>query len=111
MTTSDPEMGVLTELLRNNKLEMPFSDFDDKVMHRIQGEIHDKATISRDIKLSFFFFVLGTLFGLFINSYLLRVQGTFWSMPKETIVLFFQALFLFIFFLQIEHFVKVFRKA
>ncbi len=92
----------LSQLMRKAKLEMPFSDFEETVMLRINRETARKPVLSRDRKLSIFFFLLGTCFGLIINSLLQRAQYTFLDMPPATTILLFQVVFVLLFLVQLE---------
>ena len=98
----DPDNKQLSQLMRKAKLEMPFSDFEETVMLIINRETGRKQVLSRDRKLSFFFFLLGTGLGLVINSLLQRAQYTFLDMPPATTILLFQLAFVLLFLVQLE---------
>jgi len=64
----------LKRLIKDSRLEMPFSDFEDKVMDRIKNEVSNEKVIDRNIRLSWLFFVLGTVFGMLLSVILSPVN-------------------------------------
>ena len=97
-------------LMKRSKLEMPYGDFEENVMHRIRKEVLHKKVFSTDIKISFFFFLLGTIFGLHANSILQRSQQTILGISAESTLLIFQVIFVLLFLTQLENFIKTFRR-
>ena len=57
----------LKQLIGESKLEMPFSDFEDRLMSRINIEVSNEKAITKNIRLSWLFFGLGTLFGILLT--------------------------------------------
>ena len=57
----------LKQLLRDSRLEMPFDDFEERVMSHLKKEVQSEKSIDRNIRLSWLFFVLGTAFGLLVS--------------------------------------------
>lgn len=96
--------------MQKTKLEMPFSDFEDTVMFRIHKEVLTEQILSRDRKLSFLFFVLGTIFGLIINFLLQRSQYTFPNISPETTLLIFQLGLVLIVLLQLDKYLRLMKK-
>ncbi len=101
---------ALSQLLKKSKLEMPFGDFEENVMHRIHTEAQQKEYFSRDIKLSSFFFLLGTGLGLVINFFLQHFTITFFGISSESVLLIFQVSFVLVFLTQLESLIKQLRK-
>jgi hypothetical protein len=52
------------ELLSGSSREMPFSDFEEELMSEIGREHEKKNSITRNIKLSWLFFILGLVSGI-----------------------------------------------
>ncbi len=100
---------LLSELMQKSQLEMPFTDFEEMVMHRINSEVKQKDLLLRYRKLSFLFFVLGTGFGLAINFILQKSQLTFPGIPPQTTLLIFQSIFVLFFLTQLDNSFKLFR--
>ena len=85
----------LKELLSDSKVEMPFSDFENNLMRRVKTELNGKRVIHKNLRLSWLFFLLGSVFGLAISIGLptLKVELAGWELqsikyPLMTIVLF-----------------------
>ena len=57
----------LKNLLKDSKVEMPFSDFEEKMMLRVKNEVQGKRIISKNMGLSWFFFFMGSVFGLGVS--------------------------------------------
>jgi len=74
MKESDTEETFFKEIMLKSKLEVPFSDFDDKVMGLIKKRHSQNASISRDLKLSWIFFILGSTFGIAVSIILTQIQ-------------------------------------
>ncbi len=113
MADTNSNTQQLSQLMKRTKLTMPFSDFEETVMHRIQLEANYKKVLTRDRKLSFLFFILGTVLGLTINSFLQKAQYTFLAIPPDTMLLIFQVAFVLIFLFQLEknlHFIKKWKQ-
>lgn len=90
------------KLMQKSMLDMPFTDFDEMVMQRITLEITKQKTLAKDRKLSFLFFILGSCFGLIINTILQRSNFIFLNIPAKTLSLFFQTVFVAFFLFQLE---------
>ena len=93
-------------MMKNCGLKMPFSDFEENLMSRIEKEKKEGKILSRDRRLSLTFFTLGTLLGLMINFMLERSIYIFPGISKETTILLFQCVFILLFLIQIESFIR-----
>lgn len=71
----------LKQLMKMTKREMPFDDFDDRVMARIEKLEDEKIALSNYRKYGLLFFVLGTVFGLALN-YLLGEAIALLTIPE-----------------------------
>lgn len=58
------EENKFKELLSDSKLNMPFADFEDSVMQSVYKEEESRQGILKNIRLSWVFFTIGTLFGI-----------------------------------------------
>ncbi len=54
----------LRSLLKESRLEMPFSDFEGKLMQQINASKKGKASIIKNLKLSWLFFLMGSIIGI-----------------------------------------------
>jgi len=90
---SDREEKLIRELMRKSEAKMPFSDFEDKLMGKIHQEEKVIRSFRKDIKLSWFFFAVGTLFGLFLSTIAGEKNETILGFPSQPMILLVQALF------------------
>ena len=100
---------IFVDLIKNSKLEMPFSDFEDVVMQQIEENITQKNEISKQLRLSKFFFIIGSLFGITISILLSKIQEPIFNISPNIISLVFQITFATLFFTQIENYIKIKR--
>jgi len=97
----------LDALLSESALEMPFSDFEDSVMQIIEENSIKKNSVSKELKLSRFFFILGSLFGITISIVLSQLETSIFNISPTVIAFVFQITFATLFFTQIETYLKV----
>lgn len=90
---SDKEEKLIRELMLKSEARMPFSDFEDKLMEKIHLEEKTSRSFLNDVKLSWFFFAVGTLFGLFLSTIVGEKNGTILGFPSQPMILLVQALF------------------
>ncbi|WDF70069.1 hypothetical protein PQ465_06740 [Sphingobacterium oryzagri] len=57
----------LNELMKLAKRDLPFDDFEDRVMANIEKIAEERETLYNYKRYSLLFFILGTLFGLALN--------------------------------------------
>ena len=57
----------LKEIMGMAKVEMPFGDFEDKLMMRIEQAEQEKVSLKKTKRYALVFFVFGTLFGMGLN--------------------------------------------
>jgi len=93
---------IISQLMQKSQLEMPFSDFEESVMLRIEKLSAEEKTVSRDRKLSAVFFILGTFFGIILNFILQNAQYRFLNISSGTILLIFQTGFVLVFLIQLD---------
>lgn len=107
LNTNKENDNELDALLSESILEMPFSDFEDAVMQIIEEKSIRKSSISKELKLSRFFFILGSVFGITISMLLLQLEEPIFNMSPNVIAFVFQITFATLFFTQIETYLKV----
>lgn len=73
----------LSELMQHSRLQMPFSDFEERTMARIHRESRVKADSRRYKKLSRAFFVLGAVLGALATHLVTALPG----MATESVIL------------------------
>jgi len=60
----------LQEILLKGRKEIPFLDFENEIMVEIHKEYDRKRSILKNIKLSWFFFIIGMISGITLVSFL-----------------------------------------
>lgn len=97
--------------MSNSKLELPFLDFEELVMVEIIEKETCQTRISKDLKLSWIFFVIESVFGITISILLPFLEKPIFGIRSEVLVVFFQISFATLLFTQIENFSKIFKKS
>ncbi|MBK3519815.1 hypothetical protein [Carboxylicivirga marina] len=97
----------LKSLLQESRLEMPFSDFENKMMTRVKTELHGKRVISKNLKLSWLFFLFGSIFGLVLSVSLPMIQVNLGGFELQVLKYPVLALTLFIILWQLEAMIKL----
>lgn len=97
-------------IMTDTRLTMPFGDFEDCVMAEIENRATHKNTLSKEIKLSWIFFVAGTLCGIILSSILVRLREPIFGINPINITIVFAVLFTAILFSQIDVLLKVSSK-
>ncbi len=95
---------LVSELMQHSKLTMPFSDFEDTLMKRIEVESKLQTVLQKDRKWALFFFVTGTFLGLVLNAILENIQSGIVGISKTSLQLGFQMMFVLLFLIQLEKF-------
>ncbi|MBL1409202.1 hypothetical protein [Sphingobacterium faecale] len=57
----------LYDLLKNSKLELPFDDFESRMMQQIVDFEKTKVQMHQSKKMALLFFLIGTVFGMLLN--------------------------------------------
>jgi large-conductance mechanosensitive channel len=97
----------LKALLKDSKLEMPFSDFEDKMMARVKTELHGKHSILKNLRLSWFFFLMGSAFGLLVSITLPMIQFEWGGFDIKSLKYPIMAVVLFIIIWQLDEMIKL----
>ncbi|GGG98651.1 hypothetical protein GCM10011416_16070 [Polaribacter pacificus] len=92
------------KLMAKSKLDLPFTDFEDVVMQQIAEKAIQKSSTSKALKLSRFFFIVGSVFGIAISILISELQAPLLGLNSNVIALIFQITFATLFFTQIEHY-------
>jgi hypothetical protein len=98
------------EIMLKSKLQVPFSDFDDSVMHIINLKKLKLFSLKREFRLSWVFFILGSVFGIAISAILPTIQSSIMGLPLNKFTLPFQTLFAFLFISQLDNLLHIYKK-
>ena len=69
-----PAKDPIAEIMKHSLVELPFTDFDQRMMMQIRREAMAIAKSKKDKNLSSLFFALGCLVGAFLFNWLAFVQ-------------------------------------
>jgi hypothetical protein len=98
------------EIMSKSKLEMPFPDFEDKVMALIEKKDAGRLSVSKEIRLSWIFFTAGTVSGIIISWILPRMQEQIFGIDPKNLAICFQIIFVVLLFTQIETLLDLIKK-
>jgi hypothetical protein len=110
MKENNSEETFFREIMSKSKLDIPFADFDDKLMELIGRRYLKKVSISRDVKLSWIFFILGSACGIIISIILPRLQETLFGIPIEEFKLLFLIIFAFLLVTQLDSLIDIYKR-
>ena len=99
-----------SEIMKKSKLAMPFSDFEERTMARINKENILKDSVSRYRTLAVFFFIIGTGFGFIITYFLSLPKAGIFGVPPDTILLVCRCGYVFLVLTQLNSILKLFTK-
>ncbi len=110
MKEIDSEDIFFKEIMSNSKLNIPSRNFDDDVMRLIEKRLSKKVSITRDIKLSWIFFILGSTFGIIATIVLSKLKESFWGIPLDKLVILFLIIFSFLVTTQLDSLIDFYKK-
>ncbi len=90
MKQIEREDKLLKQLMNKSSVEIPFSDFEDKMMDQIYREQENTKSVSKNIRIAWFFFFLGLFFGLLITNMTANLDSLIEGVPVKQIALFTQ---------------------
>lgn len=90
------------DLMCKSDLKMPFPDFEDDVMTQIEKNRDQQHVLSGNLKLSWAFFAIGTIFGIALSLILPTLDISVGVIGAESISLVFQICFVLFVMLQLE---------
>ena len=105
--SKEKEDEFIRELMGKSGVKMPFDDFEEKLMQQIHREAKTSRSFLKDIKLSWFFFVVGTLFGLVLSIVVGEMNKTIFGFPAQRLVLIIQAIFVIFLLLQFDKLIRL----
>ena len=104
------EEQLIRELMEKSERELPFSDFENKMMEQIHKEEDNSHSFLKDVKLSWFFFILGSCFGIFLSAIAGQINKTILGFPAQRIILLVQIVFIIILLSQFDRLIELTRK-
>jgi len=107
---AEKEEHLIHELMGKSGREMPFADFENKLMEQIRKEADNSRSFLKDVKLSWFFFIVGTCFGLFLSVIAGHINETILGFPAQRIILLVQIMFVILLLSQFDRLIELTRK-
>lgn len=107
---AEKEEKLIRELIEKSGREMPFADFENKLMEQIHKEVNTTSSFRKDIKLSWFFFIAGTFFGLILSILAGQLNETIFGFPAQRMVLIVQVVFAILLLSQFDKLIELTRK-
>ncbi len=109
--TKTADENFFQELMAKSKLEFPFLDFEDNVMFEIEKTKVHQSSFSKELKLSWAFFIIGSIFGIVISLTLPQMHKSILGFQPDKFVIIFQVVFALLFFIQIDMLMKFIKRA
>ena len=110
MMNSEEEEKLTCELMKKSGREMPFVDFEEKLMEKIHNEEKITRSFLKDVKLSWLFFIIGSCFGLFLSVISSQINNTVWGIHAQQITMLIQVVFVVLLLCQFDNLIKLSRK-
>ena len=107
---SEKEELLIRELMDKSEARMPFPDFEDKLMERISTEAVKSKSWLKDIKLSWFFFLVGTSLGLVISLILGSLHEPIYGIPPQRILFIVESVFVVLLLSQFDKLIELTKK-
>jgi len=104
MEFKDPQ---LRSLLHDSKVNMPFSDFEERMVLRLNKELNHDRSIWKSIRLSWFFFFIGAAFGVGGSFALPMLQSNILGIDVELVKYSFMIVILIVVMWQLDEMIKL----
>jgi len=108
--TKTAEDEFFRDVMSKSRLTLPFSDFEDNVMMQIETEIVHRKTLSKELRLSWIFFIVGSVFGIVLSVFIAQLPDPIYGIQPVNLTLFFAIVFASVLFTQIDTLIKFSRK-
>ena len=109
MKEIESEDSFFKEIMANSKIDVPSKNFDDDVMKLIEMRLLKKVSMTRDIVLSWIFFILGSTFGTISTILISKLKETFWGISSAKVTILFLIIFSFIVTTQLDSLIEFYK--
>ncbi|SMD18679.1 hypothetical protein SAMN04488101_12813 [Pedobacter nyackensis] len=106
-----PSDQFFSEMMKHSKLVMPFSDFEERTMARINKESLVKRSVAKHKKFAVLFFVIGTGFGFVLTFFLSLTETNIVGIPSDTLLLICRLIYVFVVLTQLNSITALFSKS
>lgn len=96
----------IKRLLSESLVEIPFADFEDRLMQKVHEEAKEQRSILKNMRLSWLFFTVGSLFGIFATTLLPAIEQSIWGLEIKSLQLPIFLLLAFVILWQFEALIK-----
>jgi hypothetical protein len=110
MKEKDTDEKFFRKIMSKSKLDVPFSDFDDKIMLLIEKRLSKRTLISRDIKISWVFFIIGSCFGIIVTIILPKLQESVLGFPLDKFTIPFLIIFSSLLMTQLDSLIHFYKR-
>lgn len=105
----EEEDKTVDELIKKSGRTMPFSEFEDNLMVQIHEEARLRNSFRKDVKLSWFFLIIGLCLGTFLSSFFMQMNATVYGISARSIILIIQAIFVVLLLTQFDRLIELTR--
>jgi hypothetical protein len=105
-----PSDQLFSDIMKHSKLAMPFSDFEERTMARINRESFVKSSVAKNKKLAVLFFLMGTGFGFVLTFFLSLPQTNVAGIPSQNLLLICRLVYVFVVLTQLNSITGLFSK-
>jgi hypothetical protein len=110
MELTNTDDKFVHEIMLKSKLKVPFSDFDDSVFQLIKAKKIKPLSVKKEIRLSWGFFIMGSVFGILISLILPTIQTSIWGLELSKLTLPFQIAFAILFVSQLNNLIDLSKR-
>lgn len=107
--SQEREEKFINVLMDKSNVKMPFDDFEERLMVEIHKEVKSARSIWKDVRLSWFFFIVGAIFGILLSTFSGELSKTIFGFPTQRVILVFQSLFVILLLLQFDKLIGLAR--
>lgn len=104
------EEKLVRELMGHSEVRMPFPDFEERLMERINREAQRSRSFVRDIKLSWFFFLTGTVLGIMITLFLTTINKPVYGIPPQRMLFIAESVFVILLLTQFDKLIELTKR-
>ncbi|MBN1820582.1 MAG: hypothetical protein JXR31_07255 [Prolixibacteraceae bacterium] len=94
------------KLMEYSELKIEFPDFEDKVMENVNEAKVNKKSVSKNIRLAWFFFLIGLTLGLIATNFIENIKFDYFGEDSNLILLAVEVLIVLIITTQFDNLIR-----
>lgn len=106
----DRNHHTMKQIMTESLQQMPFSDFEDRVMDQIEKEEARKRIWMRHLRLSWVFFIIGSFFGIGLSVYVSYLAPSLPGINPDYVTLLIQIIIIAVVALNLESMIRYTRE-